>query len=275
MRARKFLLQNLVTDRYSSATAALIRLCNCGADVDVAIAMTPIHSCQLADSLIAVLLALPSTRHTSRRARLRDSGVVISKSFNMATTRWPLPSARRSSSRAMATSTSAWKSAWFSQMRPMTEALVTRRPVMDSTRSNTCLNVRLLGAASIPSCWTTSSPACNRRSCNSPRGCRFLPFWPFEARTVPSPLAIRPPTSCSNPVLYPVECPLYARFQAGTGRWSQPTPVRMGCNVCRRSRPPPAGFGCELDANPPISAVTRLCSVARVTRDLSRIRGHG
>ena len=41
-------------------------------------------------------------------------------------------------------------SAWFSQMRPITDALVILTPVFASIRSKTLLKVRLLEPASIP-----------------------------------------------------------------------------------------------------------------------------
>ena len=54
------------------------------------------------------------------------------------------PSSGRDWSFATATRTSAWNSAWFSQIRLITEALVTWMPVRTWTRSRTRLKVMLV-----------------------------------------------------------------------------------------------------------------------------------
>src|ERR1035438_812119 len=92
-------------------------------------AMTLIHNDQLVEPAIAVLPAAPPTRHASWTARARDSAVERSSPPITISTARTVPSAScRPSSLAMATSTSAWKSAWFSHRRLMTEALVSRTP---------------------------------------------------------------------------------------------------------------------------------------------------
>ena len=94
-------------------------------------AMTEIHSDQLGESPMTSLLAVPPTRHSSDMAARRDSMEDRSTSSSAAATAWRVRSiSGRPSSWATATSTSAWKSAWFSHTRRMTEALVSCSPVV-------------------------------------------------------------------------------------------------------------------------------------------------
>ena len=133
-------------------------------------AITEIHSDQLGESAMASLLAPPPTRHSSRMAARRESTEVRSTPSRTVATAWRVRSiSGRLSSWATATSTSAWKSAWFSHTRRMTEALVTWTPVVRSTRSNTRLKVRLLEPVSIPSSRRIWRPASNTKARSSLR----------------------------------------------------------------------------------------------------------
>ena len=192
---------------------------------------TLIHNDQLGEPAIVPLLASPPTRQSSWSAYSRDSTVVRSTSLRTALTAWRVRSTSgRPSSWAMATSTSAWDPPWFSHMRRMTDALVKRRPVINSTRSNTCLNVRLLGAVSIPSCWTTSRPAFNRRPCNSPRGCLVLPLSSFEGRADSSI-----PGYSAHRLHIPILCFTPLNVQSTRGpEVQQSLPLRLTC-TWRRS----------------------------------------
>ena len=60
---------------------------------------------------------------------------------------------------ATAASTALWNSAWLSQMRPMTEAFVTRIPEVAATRSKTRLKVSCSAPVPSPSSRSTSRPA--------------------------------------------------------------------------------------------------------------------
>ena len=105
-------------------------------------AHTPITVAQALEVVPESRLASAPTRNSSRSASRRFSGVDRSTdAATAATAVSTVCSWSTTSSAATAASTALWKSAWLSQIRPITEALVTRTPVVASTRSNTRLKV--------------------------------------------------------------------------------------------------------------------------------------
>jgi len=179
--------QNAAVERYPSDIAAPMRRRCSSWELLVAIDTTQIHNDQLVDWTITSRLASDTRRHSSDMPCSRPSGDDRSTASSTSVTAAIAASiSGRCSSWAISTRTSAWKSAWFRQMRRMTEALVSWRPVSWATRSNTRLKVRLLDVVSRPSSSRMVRPVASRIW----RSSRLL--WRFRARPGPPPASPSP-----------------------------------------------------------------------------------